>query len=267
MLSASLIQLEYALKHWKSTFFYSSWHRVDTFLVNEPLLPWSLRESVWARGMAHSLVIWWDHLAVRLALPGPLNVAGHEAMPAPYSQTEGRALPYNAEAAPIQRCLWAAVTAAQNEPSLAPWLGPAEPQAYGSMPAAAVDKVFEHLHAAHDALAHVVGRRQPSPAETGPAGGDPPQSGKRLQAAILRYDTLAACAPAAYQADAARHGIQSEAVLRLTEELRGASPGFRPATQRQLQEELERQAAALEEDIRHLRALLAADHKRAIKEF
>ena len=28
-------------------------HRVDTFLVNEPLLPWSLRESVLARGMAH----------------------------------------------------------------------------------------------------------------------------------------------------------------------------------------------------------------------
>ena len=30
-----------------------SQHRVDTFLVNEPLLPWSLRESVLARGMAH----------------------------------------------------------------------------------------------------------------------------------------------------------------------------------------------------------------------
>ena len=135
------------------------------------------------------------------------------------------------------------------------------------MPAAAVDKVFEHLHAAHDALARVVGRRQPSPAGTDPAGGDPPESGKRLQAAILRYDTLAACAPAAYQADAARHGIRSEAALRLTEELRGASPGFCPTTQGQLQEELERQAAALEEDIRHLRALLAADRKRAIKDF
>ena len=84
---------------------------------------------------------------------------------------------------------------------------------------------------------------------------------------ILRYDTLAACAPAAYQADAARHGIQSEAVLRLTEELRGASPRFCPATQGQLQEELERQAAALEGDIRHLRALLAADRKRAMKSF
>ena len=24
-------------------------HRVDIFLVNEPLLPWSLRENVWAR--------------------------------------------------------------------------------------------------------------------------------------------------------------------------------------------------------------------------
>ena len=135
------------------------------------------------------------------------------------------------------------------------------------MPAAALDKVFEHLYAAHDALARVVGCRQPSPAWPDPAEGDPPESGKRLQAAVLCYDTLAACAPAAYQADAARHGIWSEAVLRLAEELRAASPGFRPTTQGQLQEELERQAAALEEDIRQLRALLAADRKRAIKDF
>ena len=52
-------------------------------------------------------------------------------MPNPYSHTEGRLLPYNAKAAPVQRCLWAAVTAPQNELSLAPWLGPAEQQAYG----------------------------------------------------------------------------------------------------------------------------------------
>ena len=233
-----------------------SQHRVDTFLVNEPLLPWSLRESVWARGMAHPQVVGSDHLPVRLALPGLLSAAGRAAMPTPYSHTEGRLLPYDAEAAPVQHCLWAAVTAAQDEPSLAPWLGPAEQHDYGSMPAAAVDKVFEHLHATHDALARVVGRRQPSPAETDPAEGDPPESGQQLQAAVLRYDTLAPSAPAAYQADAARHGIRSEAALRLTEELQSVSPGFRPTTQGQLQEELERQAAALEEDIRQLRALL-----------
>ena len=242
-------------------------HRADTVLVNEPLLPWALRESVWARGMAHPQVIGSDHLPVRLALPRLLNAAGRAAMPTPYSHTEGRLLPYDAEAAPVQHCLWAAVTAAQDESSLAPWLGPAQQHAYGSMPAASVDKVFEHLHVAHDALARVVGRRQPSPAGGDQAEGDPPESGKRLQAAVLRYDTLAACAPAAYQADAARHGIRSEAAHRLAEELRGASPGFRPTTQRQLQEELERQAAALEEDIRQLRALLAADRKRAIKDF
>ena len=189
-----------------------------------------------------------------------------DALP-PSSHTEGRLLPYDAEAASVQHCLWAAVTAAQNEPSLAPWQGPAEQHAYGSMPAAAVDKVFEHLHAAYDALARVMGRRQPSLAGTDPAEGDPPESGEGLRAAVLRYDTLAACAPAAYQADAARHGIRSEAALRLAEELRGASPGFRPTTQGQLQEELERQAAALEEDIRQLRALLAADRKRPIRDF
>ena len=208
-----------------------------------------------------------DHLPVRLALPGLLTAAGRATMPTPYSHTEGRLLPHDAEAAPVQHCLWAAVTAAQDEPSLAPWLGPTEQHAYGSMPAAAVHKVFEHLHAAHDALARVVGRWQPSPAGTDPAGGDYPESGTRLQAAVLRYDNLAACAPAAYQADAARHGIRSEAALRLAEELRGASPGFRPATQGQLQEELERQAAALEEDIRQLRTVLAADRKRAIRDF
>ena len=41
----------------------------------------------------------------------------------------------------------------------------------------------------------------------------------------------------------------------------------RPATQGQLREEQERQAAALEEDISQLRALLAAERKRAIKDF
>ena len=146
-------------------------HRVDTFLVNELLLPSSLQESVWARGMAHPQVIGSDPLLVRLALPGLFNAAGHAAMPDPYSHTEGCHLAYGVEAAPVQHCLWASVPAAQDEPSLAPWLGPAERHAYGSMPAAAVDKVFEHLHAAHDALARVVGRRQPSPAGTDPAGG------------------------------------------------------------------------------------------------
>ena len=242
-------------------------HRVDTFLVNEPLLRWSLRDSVWARGMAHPQVIGSDHLPVRLALTGLLNAAGRAAMPTPYSHTEGRLLPYDAEAAPVQHYLWAAVTAAQDEPSLAPWLGPAEQHAYGFMPAAAVDKVFQHLHAAHDAVARVVKRRQPSPAGTDPAEGDPPEDGERLQTVVLCYDTLAACAPAAYLADTARHGIRSEAALRLAEELRSASPRLRLTTQGKLQEELERQAAALQEDIRQLRALLATDRRHAIKDF
>ena len=168
-------------------------HRVDTFLVNEPLLLWSLQESVRARGMAHPQDICSDHLPVRLALPGLVNAAGRAAMPGPYSHTEGHLFRYDAEAAPVQHCLCAAATAAQDEPSLAPWLGPAEQHAYGSMPGAAVDKVFEHLHAAHDALARVVGRQQPSPAGTDPAEGDAPESRKRFQAGVLRYDTLGAC--------------------------------------------------------------------------
>ena len=132
-----------------------------------------------------------------------------------------------------------------------------------------MDKVFQHLHAAHESLARAVGRRHPSLAGLDPPdpGKDPPESGVLLQAAILRYDILAACTPTAYQTNAAMHGIHSEAALRLMEVLQNASPGFHCTTQNQLQEELERQANTLEEDIRHLHALLAADRKHAIKDF
>ena len=191
-------------------------HRVDISLVNESLLPWSLRKIVWACGMAHPQATGSDHLPVRLALPGLLDAAGHAAVRTRYSHTDGRILPYDAEAAPVQRCLWAAVTAAQEEPSLVPWLGPAEQHVYGSIPAATLDKVFEHLHAAQDALARTARRQQPSPAGSDPAGGNPPESGKRLQAGIPRYDAMAACALAAYQANAARHDIHSEVALWLT---------------------------------------------------
>ena len=71
-----------------------SWHRVHTFLVNEPLLPWSLQESVWARGMAHPQVIRSDHLPVRLALPGLLNAAGRAMMPTPYSLAHANCTPF-----------------------------------------------------------------------------------------------------------------------------------------------------------------------------
>ena len=199
---------------------YPSPHRVDTFLVNQPPLLLSLQEIVWVRGTAHPQVIRSDQVPVRPALPVLLKTSGHAAVPGPYSHTESRLLSYDDEAALVQCCMWEAVTAAQKKASLPPSLGPVEQHAYGSMLAAAVDKVFAHLHAAHHALACTVGRRQPSLAGSDPAGGDPPESGKRLQVSILWYGALAACAPAAYQANAARHGIHSEAALRLTEALR-----------------------------------------------
>ena len=67
-------------------------HRVDTFLVNEPLLPWSLQESVWARGMAHPQVVRSHPLPVRLVLLGFLDTAGQATLPGPYTHTEGHLL-------------------------------------------------------------------------------------------------------------------------------------------------------------------------------
>ena len=99
---------------------HQSRHRLDTFLVNEPFQPWSLQGSARARGIVHPQVIGSDDLLVCLTLPGLLDAAGHAAVPSPYSNTEGRLLPYDAEDAPIQRC----VTAAQEDPPLAALAGP-----------------------------------------------------------------------------------------------------------------------------------------------
>ena len=70
--------------------------------------------------MAHTQVIRSNYLPVRLALPGILDAAAHTAVPTPFSHTEGRLLQYDAGAAAVQHCLYAAVTGAQDEPSLAP---------------------------------------------------------------------------------------------------------------------------------------------------
>ena len=72
------------------------------------------------------------------------------------------------------------------------------------MPPAAVGNVLEDLQSAHDALARVVGRQEPSAAGSDLIGRDPPECGKQLQAALLRYNGLAARAPGAYLANAAR---------------------------------------------------------------
>ena len=64
-------------------------------------------------------------------------MAGKEEVLASDSYTAGRLLPYDPDVVPVQRCLWTAVIRAQEQPSLAPYLGPGEQYAYGSMPAAA----------------------------------------------------------------------------------------------------------------------------------
>ena len=243
-----------------------SQHRLDTFLVNDPLLPWSLRESVWARGMAHPQVVGSDHIPFHLALPGLHNAAGHAVMPTPYSHTEGRLLPYDAEAAPVQRCLWAAVTAAQDEPSLPPWLGPAE-QPAGPCPQP------QWTRCSNTSTRRITPWRKWWDAGSRPRRGRTRREGTPLRAGNGSSRRSSATTP--WQRARQQH-------TRRTWHGMASNPRRRPGSQRscevrrtdsarprkgQLQEELERQAAAVEEDIRHLRALLAADRKRAIRNF
>ena len=127
--------------------------------------------------------------------------------------------------------------------------------------------MFQHLHAAYDSLARVVGRQHPALVGRDPPEKDQPKGGKQLQMGILSYETLAARALMVYKANAAEHSIRSEAAVWLADVLQQVSPAFRPTTQDLLQEEQKRQATALEEDIRHLRLLLAVDGKPVIKHF
>ena len=211
----------------------------------ERLCPWQVIRS--------------DHFPVHLAQAGLHDTAGHAAVPTPYSHKEGRLLPYECEAAPVQRRLRAAVTAAQEEPSLAPWLGPAEQHSYGSMPAAAVDKVFEHLHAvrhggAPTALPGGVGRgRKGTPSRAGNGSGRR-FSGMTPYGSVRTSGLPGEHGPASHplRGGASAYGGAAGCIARvLPGHARQAAGGAREASSR------------AEGGHHQLRALLAADRMRA----
>ena len=91
-----------------------------------------------------------------------------------------------------------------------------------------------------------LGKREAAP------GGDPP---------VRRPDGVCA---SSIPGKGGLECVHSYAALQLIEALRVASPKLRRTTLSQLKEELEKQAAALKDDISYLCTLLAADFKRAI---
>ena len=241
-------------------------HRVDTFLVNEPLLLWSLRESVWVRGMAHPQVIGSDDLPVRRPCRASSTRRAMQRCPPPTATQ--RAASYGT----TPRLRSSSASCGRRSPprrTRPPWRPDWAP--LSSMPTGPCPRQLQtrclntstrriRLTAQGGAPTAVPdaigpgGRRPPREREAA-AGGDPPLRhpgsmraggvpGKRGQT----WHPLRGSAPT--------HGGAA-----------GCIAGFRPATQGQLQEELERQTAALEEDVRQLPALLAADRKRAIKDF
>ena len=223
-------------------------HRVDTFLVNERLLPWSLPESVWARGMAQPRMVGSDHLPVPLALRGLLNAAGHGAMPSCYSHMEGCLLPYDAEARPSNAACGQGSPPRRMSPPWRPGWAPRSSTPTGPCPRPQWTRCSN------------TSTQRMTPWHTWWDTGSRPRRGR-----TWREGTPLRAGIGSRRRSSATTSWQR--ALRLTEVLRGASPMFRPATQGQLKEELARQAVALEEDIRHLRALLAADGKSAIKDF
>ena len=106
-------------------------HGVDTFLVNEPLLPWSLRESFWGCSMAHPQGVVFDHLPVCLALPGLLDTAGQAAVPT-LTPTRRAAFSRRTRKPPPS----SAACGRRPPPHKKSLLGPAEQHTYGSVPAA-----------------------------------------------------------------------------------------------------------------------------------
>ena len=115
------------------------------------------------------------------------------------------------------------------------------------MPAVAVDKVSEHLHAAHDALAWVVGRWQPSPAGSVPMGRDRKPVAVPGGVPLVRHRRGMGVGGVPAECSLAWRPLRGSALPD-----GGASPEFRPGTQGGQEEELEGQMDAVEEDIRHL---------------
>ena len=238
-------------------------HRLDSFLLNSPLVPWAARERPHPAPGRSPASLGSDHGPVVLDIP--LAVAGKERVTMmAYSHAQGRLHAIRPDSPGVREAAAVVLQKAREDRTLRAWLLSDHDTA--TMDTSEVQAVFDLLYAFRDDVSRVTGVRMPS-------GMDPqyPYGQAETEASLAQVlsdqQALAWRAHELWQRDAAMAGLHSQEAVALLRHLRQVNPDLSPATIEDLRAALDQQHHQLETRVEELRDVLRSSRRSSIKDY
>ena len=235
-------------------------HRLDSFLLDSPLVPWAVRERPHPAPGRSPVSLGFGHGPVVLDIPQA--VAGKEWVTRmAYSHAQGRLHAIRPDSPGVREAAAAVLQKACVDPTLQAWLS--SDQGTATMGTSEVQAVFDLLYASCDDVSRITGVRMPS-------GMDPqyPYGQAETEASLAQVlsdqQALAWRAHELWQRDAATAGLHSQEATALLRQLRQVDPNLSPATVEHLHAALDRQLHQLEARVEELRGVLGSNRRRSI---
>ena len=238
-------------------------HRLDSFLLNSPLVPWAVRECPDLAPGRSPASLGSDHGPVVLDIP--LAVAGKERVTRmAYSHAQGRLHAIRPDSPGVREAAAAVLQKACEDRTLQAWLS--SDQDTATMGTSEVQAVFDLLYAFRDDVSRITGLRMPS-------GIDPqyPYGQAEAEASLAQVlsdqPALAWLAHELLQREAATAGLHSQEAAALLRHLRQVDPDLSLATVEDLHAALDRQLNQLETRVKELRDVLRSNRRRSVKDY
>ena len=238
-------------------------HRLDSFLLNSPLVPWGARERPHLAPGRSPASLGSDHGPVVLDIP--LAVTGKERVTRmAYSHAQGRVHAIRPDSPGVREAAAAVLQKACGDRRLQAWLS--SDQDTATMGTSEVQAVFDLLYAFRDDVSRVTGVRMPSGMDQQYPCGQA-ETEASLAQVLSDQQALAWRAHELWQRDAAAAGLHSQEATALLQHLRRVDPDLSPASVEDLRASLDQQLHQLETRVEELRGVLRSNRRRSIKDY
>ena len=238
-------------------------HRLDSFLLNSPLVPWAARERPHLAPGRSPASLGSDHGPVVLDIP--LAVAGKGRVTRmAYSHAQGRLHAIRPDSPGFREAVAAVLQKACGDQRLQAWLS--SDQDTATMGTSEVQAVFDLLYAFRDDVSRVTGVRMPSGVDPQYPYGQA-ETEASLDQVLSDQQALAWRAHQLWQRDAAAAGLHSQEATALLQHLRRVDPDLSPASVEDLRAALDQQLRQLETRVEELRDVLRSNRRRSIKDY
>ena len=238
-------------------------HRLDSFLLNSPLVPWAARERPHLAPPRSAASLGSDHGPVLLDVP--LAVAGKDRVTRlAYSHAQGRLHAIRPDSPGVCEVAAAVLQKTCGDRQLRGWLS--WDQDTATMGTSEVQAVFDLLYAFRDDVFRVRGVRMPS-------GIDPqyPYGQADTEASLAQVlsdeQALAWRAHELWQRDAPGAGLHSLEAAALLRHLWRVDADLSPASVEDLRATLDQQLQQLETCVEELQGVLRSNRRRSIKDY